>query len=391
MKYPKRPACLTILILLLALTPFAMADTFPAKVNNPNPEDKLFLRTQPDTSSPPLGLYYNGTEVEVVRWDAAPGWAEVHIDVLTGYMKQEYLATGEAANAVACMNPVVAVAAGNGSGRAPLYFMPDQSQEPIGSYANGNAPTVLGVHGPWVQVWLEGAEGFMLASDLTSVDQAAKEIYEATWANRQYKSVQRLPRYGEPGFAADLLWEADITVQAGAEPHTLSFWGSVNAYGKQEIDVVRISRQGRTRQELPVCIEIMDNWLEYLDTVPRFEDVNFDGYMDFMLCRSTGSYNHYFDYWTWDAEAGRFFSNLAFDKLEAYPIFDAETRQITCGAKDGAAQHYEWRYQVENALPVMMEQRDIYYKSETRRVITLWERENGQMVKVKEWEEDWKP
>ena len=65
-----------------------------AVVNNPNPTDRLHLRTEPDRKSVALGKFYNRTPVYV---DEIRGeWAHVTIGRdLSGWMMTKYLAFGE--------------------------------------------------------------------------------------------------------------------------------------------------------------------------------------------------------------------------------------------------------------------------------------------------------
>ena len=60
-----------------------------AVVNNPNPSDRLNLRSQPDSKSNYKGKYYNGTIVEIV--DYLGDWVEVKVAGSTGFMLKEYL------------------------------------------------------------------------------------------------------------------------------------------------------------------------------------------------------------------------------------------------------------------------------------------------------------
>lgn len=73
-----------------------------ALVNNPDPADRLHLRTKPDRSAASLGKFYNGTPVHVLERDGA--WAHVRVGLgeasLEGYMMSEYLTfTADAAAA----------------------------------------------------------------------------------------------------------------------------------------------------------------------------------------------------------------------------------------------------------------------------------------------------
>lgn len=73
-----------------------------AKVNNPNPKDRLHLRTAPSKTAASLGKFYNNTPVRILKIQG--DWAEVAIcghTELTGWMLRAYLAEGEAQAAVA--------------------------------------------------------------------------------------------------------------------------------------------------------------------------------------------------------------------------------------------------------------------------------------------------
>lgn len=79
-----------------------------AVVNNPNPTDRLHLRTEPDRKSVSLGKFYNRTPVYVdeIRGD----WAHVTIGRdLSGWMLTDYLAFGEDMDKVACAFPQLIV------------------------------------------------------------------------------------------------------------------------------------------------------------------------------------------------------------------------------------------------------------------------------------------
>lgn len=66
-----------------------------AKVNNPNPEDRLRLRTNPNKESAPIGKFYNGTPVRVL--EKGDEWCKVDVFGTEGYMMTRYLAFGDTA------------------------------------------------------------------------------------------------------------------------------------------------------------------------------------------------------------------------------------------------------------------------------------------------------
>ena len=60
-----------------------------AVVHNPNPDDRLHLRTAAIQTAASLGKYYNGTPVQVLTQDGA--WSKVEIAGVQGYMMNAYL------------------------------------------------------------------------------------------------------------------------------------------------------------------------------------------------------------------------------------------------------------------------------------------------------------
>lgn len=77
-----------------------------AKVNNPDPADRLHLRTQPDLAAASLGKFYNGTPVQAL--EEKGGWCRVQIGTdgrLVGWMMKKYLAFGSAMDSVDCAFP----------------------------------------------------------------------------------------------------------------------------------------------------------------------------------------------------------------------------------------------------------------------------------------------
>ena len=83
-----------------------MDQTGWAKVNNPNPADRLHLRVKPDRDSTSLGKFYNGTPVQVIREEG--DWCQVMIGTdgrLVGWMMKKYLAFGDQMDDVRCAFP----------------------------------------------------------------------------------------------------------------------------------------------------------------------------------------------------------------------------------------------------------------------------------------------
>lgn len=134
-----------------------------AMVNNPNPEDRLHLRTRPDKNAASLGKYYNGTVVQVLEDGGT--WVKVNVLGVEGYMMKDYLAYGEAMNNVASAGPCV----GLRSASAGLYGSPQAAHPFTTITADDLGLYVRGVVGEkWYHVWFVGSglSGYMLQSDL---------------------------------------------------------------------------------------------------------------------------------------------------------------------------------------------------------------------------------
>ena len=72
-----------------------------AVVCNPDPADRLHLRTKPSRDADSLGKFWNGTPVRVL--DERDGWCQVEIGTdrrLIGWMMKKYLAFGSKMNSV---------------------------------------------------------------------------------------------------------------------------------------------------------------------------------------------------------------------------------------------------------------------------------------------------
>lgn len=163
-----------MLVLLLASTAMADGSTSrmvagtTAVVNNPDPNDRLNLRTKPSQDAPTLGKYYNGTWLEVLS-DEKDGWVKVRIIDLEGYMMARFLVTPDQLPIGAATVPTVKIQNSGGSG---LNLRKAQSMRSasLGLYQNGSTVRVFGVSETWCHVQTEdGSVGFMLRERLSPV------------------------------------------------------------------------------------------------------------------------------------------------------------------------------------------------------------------------------
>ena len=131
-----------------------------ATPNNPNPEDRLHLRTEGNRGAASLGKYYNGTPVQVItRGDE---WTKVDICGVQGYMMTKYLAFGEDMASVAGAAPAMQLR----TAQTRLYASP---QEDAAYEIVTLDPLVIGLLGEaWYHVWYPdtGLSGWIRQDDL---------------------------------------------------------------------------------------------------------------------------------------------------------------------------------------------------------------------------------
>lgn len=135
-----------------------------AVVNNPNPQDRLHLRTAPDKGATSLGKYYNGTPVRIVA--ITEDWVQVDIFGVTGWMMMEYLAFGDAGHQVEAVFPARVAA---DTGKHHYVYADPSTTNTIACYEHPQQDLlVLGIAGDeWYHVWFpeDHVTGYVLQSD----------------------------------------------------------------------------------------------------------------------------------------------------------------------------------------------------------------------------------
>lgn len=140
-----------------------------ALVNNPNPADRLNLRTEPTTASDSLGKYYNGTPVQITEY--LGDWVKVSVTGTEGYMMKRYLAFGTNMLAVESAFPDLFITPSLYGQDLNVYSRPDTESAPMGVLTDqGNGRiwiTVIGIVGDdWVHVICDNdLAGYMPAAD----------------------------------------------------------------------------------------------------------------------------------------------------------------------------------------------------------------------------------
>ena len=132
-------------------------------VNNPNPMDRLNLRSAPRATAASLGKYYNGTVVSLTS-SVQNGWVKVEIGYLQGYMESKYLSMNAWNETVTIAIPTVTVT--TSAGRLHLRERQSQGSDSLGLYDNGTKVRVLGISALWCHVLTDTRAGFMMAEYL---------------------------------------------------------------------------------------------------------------------------------------------------------------------------------------------------------------------------------
>ena len=164
----KKALCLILTAILCCLSAVGLA--YPALedigdyavVNNPRPQDRLNLRTGPDSSYDSLGKYYNGTVCEILDGGESRSWVKVRIypSSVEGWMMTRYLAFGSAANQVASAK--VSTVVNNASG-LNMRSGPGTGYGVFETLKNGTGVTVMGVVGEdWAHVQAENLTGYVM-------------------------------------------------------------------------------------------------------------------------------------------------------------------------------------------------------------------------------------
>ena len=173
----KRRSALQILCLVMAfcLFPFhfsALAyepvpDHLLYVVKNPNPADRLNLRTRPSTTAPSLGRYYNGVRLKMLAPEKN-GWIHVEVEGtnVQGYMQTAYLVYNPA-TPVPYAVPRAKINSKDSRG-SWLRSTPSSKDTAIHDWmSNGTEVAILGWGEVWHHVRIENLSGYMPAADLS--------------------------------------------------------------------------------------------------------------------------------------------------------------------------------------------------------------------------------
>ncbi len=130
-----------------------------AVVCNPDPNDRLHLRTKPSREADSLGKFWNGTPVRVLN--ERDGWCQVEIGTdgrLTGWMLKKYLVTGEKMDQVTpCFSQQI-LREDEAETKTPIYTDLTLTEQ----YCTHSSWHLMGVVNDWLYVVVtdEGETGY---------------------------------------------------------------------------------------------------------------------------------------------------------------------------------------------------------------------------------------
>ena len=172
----------------------------PAVVLNPKPEERLNLRTEPDTGSATQGKFYTGVEVDVMSLE--DGWAKVSIGggVMEGYMLDDYLKLDARAKDVTSAIPQITVTHAGGK---KLYDKRISGAKLLGSLKTGAKVRVLAVTADdWLLIeTVDGGCAFMKNGGISpAVTFAVPGTASADYESGNYAGVMKTtPLYKDSG------------------------------------------------------------------------------------------------------------------------------------------------------------------------------------------------
>ena len=149
--FAKAPMCRPVL--LTYSDDIASGVTGIYYVYNPNPQDRLNLRTEPSADASTFARFYGGTPVYAVGFDETLEWAHVHVMELDGWMRTTFLKGKQSQIAM----PETTI----GNEGALLYLEPEWDDAP-GYLAPGTGVRVYGLtDSGWVCVETNDAIGWV--------------------------------------------------------------------------------------------------------------------------------------------------------------------------------------------------------------------------------------
>ncbi len=239
---------------------------------------RVQLREGPAEKAKVLGVYYTGTDVECVS-SPSEEWVQVIIGSQTGYLKAEFLASGEAAKSVQA-SPAVKVVDLKKGGALSLRGEPTKRSKALLRLSEGDSVTLHGITADgWGYVTADGHTGYVLAEYLSlqiGPRQYATRVFTKAPNEKSSISVQ-YPRFkgedmnalndlilekvrsfagfdpndsmGRPGLIVD--YQMEVTLQ-NDRILSLIFWGTSTVIGSKHTytDLIAFNVDMKTLEEI---------------------------------------------------------------------------------------------------------------------------------------------
>lgn len=329
---------LSLLLVLLLCAPATMAESSVFYIDGKN-ADRVHLRAEPSMEADSLGLYYTGTDVIVIDYEA--DWAWVMVGDEVGYIMREYLTleyTSRKGPSMIVDNP--------DSTWVNLRMAPSMQGLVTMRPENGTLVQVLGeTSSGWSYVDCEGVKGYILTSLLCEWE-APKSLPVTFLAADGAGSYRYIYRHTAPN-----------------------------------------------GQELYFTTSMMDPIVE-------FEDVNFDGMNDIVVMLASGASNAYYAFFVYDEDADTYYrvdcehSDTGLANFQLYPELGIVLSHSNDG-NAGAMHNYMlftwedgWLKHLRSATSVNVEEYTSFWGGSTvttwhdRIRIVVWDYSGDEAVKL---------
>lgn len=238
-------AVLALLLAMVCVSACAIADNYGVAVVYARNSSRVHLREEATAQSASMGLYFTGTEVECLS-DPTGEWVHVRIGVEEGYMKSDYLRTGERAERVYAEFQTGVVDVKN---YIRLRRGPSTEYQMLGELQAGTVVTIMGeTESNWYYVQVGNKEGYVSANliDL-QVKQAQSgvssrpEAYGSSWKEVYRAYAQRLA--GDRAMYALIYVDGDSIPELVIDHMTEAGGCEILTYANGSADVLQTERR----------------------------------------------------------------------------------------------------------------------------------------------------
>lgn len=203
---------------------------------------KVHLRQERAITAESLGLYYSGTEVDVLS-DPDESWVKVEIGREKGYIHSDYLVYGEEADAVV---PAWPTGVPNAQNYINMRKGPSTQYQLVGMVAAGQEVAILGeTHSHWYYILADGETGYVSAKLMTLTEQTSSTVRSTLAWKTAYRAY--LMGQGDIGAAYGLIYVngddiPELVIDTGVEAAAMM----ILTFDGQNIDVLQTVRRGMT-------------------------------------------------------------------------------------------------------------------------------------------------